>query len=217
MEGPQYYPELCVEPHHPTKKWSTTSFQSTIPMPYFSWAEYRIQNPSVDFTKVQKAASFIANNCNSKNNREALVRNLMKHTSVKSLSGCLHNAESPVGNHDKNLMMQQYLFNLAFENQCEPDYITEKLWGALQSGTLPVYYGAPNIKEHTPPHSVIVANDFENTQELANYLNYLANNHTAYQEHHAWRTQPLPPWFVKKYNFTHTHSDCRICQWAALE
>jgi Glycosyltransferase family 10 (fucosyltransferase) C-term len=49
---------------------------------------------------------------------------------------------------------------LALENQQQDDYTTEKIWGALAAGTLPVYWGAPNIKDHVPPHSIIVVDDF---------------------------------------------------------
>lgn len=31
--------------------------------------------------------------------------------------------------------------------------VAQKLWLTLAAGTLPVYYGAPNIKEHVPGES----------------------------------------------------------------
>lgn len=217
MEGPAYYPQLRIDARHANQLWSTTSFRSTIPLPYFSWAEYQIQSPAVDYSLARKSASFIAKNCRSKNDRESLVRKLMQLTSVQSLSKCLHNAESPVGNSNKRRMMQQYLFTLAFENQCEEDYITEKLWGSLEAGTLPIYYGAPNIHDHVPEKSILSVGDYPSIEALAAHVNYLASNQSAYEEYHAWRKKPLPLWFVRKYNFTHTHSDCRLCQWARAE
>lgn len=45
---------------------------------------------------------------------------------VDSVSSCLHNADKPTGVDDKESIMRQYLFYLAFENQCEDDYISEK-------------------------------------------------------------------------------------------
>ena len=93
------------------------------------------------------------------------------------------------------------------------DYITEKLWGALESGTLPVYYGAPNVKEHVPPNSIIVVQDFADTASLANYLKQVATNKTMYDFYHTWRTKPLPKSFLDKYRMTDTHSSCRMCRW----
>ena len=214
MEGPQYYRRLRPD-NTPNKFWSTTSMKSAVPMPYFSWAEYNIQNPAVDFDRTIKGASFIAHNCNSKNGREDFVRGMISGGfQVDSLSSCLHNAESRVGKSNKESMMRQYLFHLALENQCEEDYVTEKLWGALASGTVPVYYGAPNINEHVPAMSTILADDFESHAVLGDYLTMLSLNKTAYGEYHVWRTKPLPQWFIDKYRFTHTHSACRVCRWA---
>ncbi len=67
------------------------------------------------------------------------------------------------------------------------DYITEKLWGTLASGTLPVYYGAPNIKLHAPAHSIIFVDDYETSQDLANYLIRLTKDKALYESYHAWR------------------------------
>jgi hypothetical protein len=84
----------------------------------------------------------------------------------------------------------------------------------LRSGTLPVYLGAPNVRDHAPSNSIISWHDFPSTHELGTYLIQVANNRTLYESYHTWRTQPLPPAFRKKYDFTHVHSICRICRWA---
>jgi Glycosyltransferase family 10 (fucosyltransferase) C-term len=39
---------------------------------------------------------------------------------------------------NKTDIMKEYLFHLGLENQQQDDYITEKVWGALGAGTLPV-------------------------------------------------------------------------------
>eukprot|EP00978_Attheya_sp_CCMP212_P002672 scaffold5469_cov54-Attheya_sp.AAC.4 len=157
MEGPMYYNKLYIDEdaHKTNQFYATTSFKSEIPLPYFSWAEYDIDKPPIKYENAIRGASFIARNCGSKNNREKVVTDLQEQFQVFSLSACLHNAEPPanVSMSNKILLQQQYLFHLAFENQNIDDYITEKMWGTFQSGTLPVYYGAPNIEEHVPPHS----------------------------------------------------------------
>ena len=82
------------------------------------------------------------------------------------------------------------------------------------SGAVPVYLGASNVKEHVPNNSIIHVDDFENPEELGRYLKSLADDRAAYEKLHEWRSKPLPQWFVAKYNFTHTHSNCRVCRWA---
>jgi hypothetical protein len=219
MEGERYYKQAKVrrKSYRHNQFFATTSFQSEIPLPYFSWTEYAIQHSAVDFDKAIKGASFMANNCGSDNNREKVVLALMDTSfRVESLSGCHHNANPPVGVDmaNKTAVQEQYLFHLAFENQNTDDYITEKLWGALAAGTLPVYLGAPNIKDHVPPHSIIVVDDFPSTQELADYLIRLTKDKALYESYHAWRDQPLDPNFRQKFEFTNTHSTCRMCKWA---
>jgi hypothetical protein len=218
MESSGYYPTLKVDTsaHRVDKYYATTSFQSEIPLPYYSSAEYKIQQPAVQFDKVIKGASFIARNCGSNNDRENVVGLLSKFIRVDSLSACLHNADPPNGMSmdDKGALQREYLFHLAFENTCEDDYITEKLWGTLASGTVPVYYGAPNAKDHAPPNSIISWHDFNDTTKLGEHLAEVAVNKTLYESYQAWRSQPLPQSFHQKYDFTNTHSVCRMCRWA---
>ena len=227
MEGPVYYPELKVDPmawkQH--QFYSTTSLQSEIPIPYFSHTDYPILDSTpVDFTKAIRGAVFVARNCVSSNRREQLVRELKALSSskkddrvvrIESVSSCEHNAELPAGADvsDKQSILNKYLFALAFENQCATDYITEKLWGAFMAGTVPVYYGAPNVRDHAPPHSLILVDDFATTQALMEYLEQVASNQTLYESYHAWRYQSPQP-FGTKFNFTHTHGTCRTCRWA---
>ena len=219
MEGPMYYNSLYIQDgaFKNGQFWSTTSYQSDVPLPYYSYAEYKIQSPSVNYDKAIKGAVFLARNCHSRNGREGIVKKLMdSQLRVDSLSSCLHNAAPPPGVHlsNKKEVMSHYLFYLAFENQNIDDYITEKLWGPLEAGTVPVYMGAPNVKDHAPNRSVIVMDDFATTEELAEYLYKVANDKELYESYHKWRTEPLPPHFRARYDFTQVHSTCRTCRWA---
>lgn len=175
--------------------------------------------PPTNYSSAIKGASFLAKNCGSKNNREKVVKQLIEASfRVDSLSRCLHNADPPEGvtmNMEKTEIMQRYLFHLAFENQNTDDYITEKLWLTLQSGTIPVYLGAPNIEDHfLPKNSFINVNDFSTTQELARYLIKVANNETLYNSYHAWRKEPLPRALMDKYLPVLGRNNCRLCRWA---
>lgn len=158
----------------------------------------------------------MARNCASKNKREQFVKDLIKSPfRVDSLSSCLKNKEPQKGWNmkNKNEIMGKYLFHLSFENQRVDDYITEKLWGALVAGTVPVYFGASNIKEHVPFHGVIFADDYSSRSELAEYLVKVANDRGLYESYHKWRKEPLPQAWNDKYDLTNTHSQCRFCRW----
>jgi Glycosyltransferase family 10 (fucosyltransferase) C-term len=123
MEADKYYPQLRIKDsaYKDNIFYSTTSFRSEVPLPYFSFAEYKIQNPALDYHQAEKAAVFLARNCGSQSGREALVKSLQEsgHFRIDSLSQCLHNAEPPAGVDlgDKVNVMRHYLFYLAFENQ----------------------------------------------------------------------------------------------------
>ena len=48
---------------------------------------------------------------------------------------------------------------------------------------MPVVYGLADYDVIAPPHSYINALDFPNVKNLAEYLKYLDNNDTAYNEY----------------------------------
>ena len=101
---------------------------------------------------------------------------------------------------------------LAFENQNSVDYVTEKLWGAFASGTIPIYYGAPNIAKLIPIDSAVLIQSFKSVEEAAVEIVKMLTVPSVYAKYHAWRYQPLPLHFVRRWNLTHTHSECRLCQ-----
>jgi len=85
LESSQYYGNLQVkeEAYLENQFYSTTSFRSEIPVPYYS-LEHDISSPPVRYDDAIRGASFIARNCDSRSNREEVVRDLMKHTRVDS-------------------------------------------------------------------------------------------------------------------------------------
>ena len=113
MEGPQYYPNLIVDNSDHWQEnqfYSTTSYRSDIPLPYYSRAEFDIwQNDYVPFDVGIKGGAFLARNCGSRNDRESLLTNMidavksiseMSNTTshalrIDSLSDCVHSADPP--------------------------------------------------------------------------------------------------------------------------
>eukprot|EP00667_Euglena_gracilis_P008900 EG_transcript_9029 len=163
---------------------------------------------------------WVAHNCIAFNNRHRYVEALMKHVNVHSFGDCLRNREWPDAlagterrrnkdGHGRDHIMgkrggipklassgleatlQRYKFYLSFENQNCEDYVSEKFFRALYSGTVPVVLGPPNIEEYKPAaKSVINAADFKTPKDLADYLNWLHHNDTAYNEYLAYKSDP---------------------------
>jgi hypothetical protein len=71
----------------------------------------------------------------------------------------------------KNEIFQKYRFSICYENaQGFPGYITEKILDSFMGGCIPIYLGAPNIKQHIPPEAFIDKRDFDSYEELYRYL-----------------------------------------------
>ena len=115
------------------------------------------------------------------------------------------------GGRDDSYKPIDYKFYLSFENQLHcRDYITEKLWkNAYSNDAVPIVWGATkgDYEAVAPPNSFIFAEDYT-PQELAEYIQYLDKNHTAYAEYFRWRTmQPGDmPMHGRRGGF------CQICR-----
>ncbi|XP_023323942.1 alpha-(1,3)-fucosyltransferase 10 isoform X2 [Eurytemora carolleeae] len=107
---------------------------------------------------------YVQSGCDTPSNRDIWVQEFMKYIQVDSLGSCLTNKDLPgsirgsenMQNSDFYAEISKYKFMLTLENAVCPDYITEKLWRALQLGVIPIYLGAPNVDEYLPnPTSII--------------------------------------------------------------
>ena len=83
-----------------------------------------------------------------------------------------------------------YKFYLSFENANCMDYITEKFFTALRTEeVIPIALGGRSRTDYdkaAPPHSYIHVNEFPSVAELAQKLEYLSKNETAYKEYFWW-------------------------------
>lgn len=59
----------------------------------------------------------------------------------------------------------------SFETSISQDYVTEELWLALEAGCLPLYLGAPNIKDfHPSADSIINLADTETRKSIVSII-----------------------------------------------
>jgi hypothetical protein len=80
----------------------------------------------------------------------------------------------------------------AMENSVELDYVTEKVYQALEAGCVPIYFGAPNVNEYIPDmEGIIDYSQLRSPSALLTELERLANNQTAYEQKLAWKQMPL--------------------------
>ena len=73
--------------------------------------------------------------------------------------------------------VRKYKFSFALENSIGPSgYITEKIWDSFQAGTVPIYYGAPNILHYIPENCFIDFSKFKNMNDLYSYIHDMKDN-----------------------------------------
>lgn len=74
---------------------------------------------------------------------------------------------------DKHNTLRRYRFTIAYENLAFPGYVTEKLIDGLVSGTVPVYWGAPDIAQHVPPEACVNAVDCGSTRSIVDRMEHM--------------------------------------------
>jgi glycosyltransferase involved in cell wall biosynthesis len=82
-------------------------------------------------------------------------------------------------------ILKNFRFCFAYENiRGIPGYVTEKIFDCFRAGTVPIYWGAPNISHTIPKNCFISREDFPDnaslyaylaTMEEERYLSYLEN------------------------------------------
>lgn len=142
-------------------------------------------------------AAYIASN--PMPHRDSYVAELMRHVPIDSFGSCLRNASIEGfiarGRHEgarASMLsaLSRYKFYLTFENSITTDYVTEKVFQALACGVVPIYLGAPNVRDFMPADDAIIdASDFASPRELAKYLRFLDDDSAAYAKHLRWKRE----------------------------
>jgi alpha-1,4-fucosyltransferase len=146
----------------------------------------------------------------------------MKHFPVDSFGRCLNNMDyetagaaeyrgNPADLSLTRQIMARYKFVISHENALIRDYVSEKVFFALQVGVIPVYRGAPNIDRYVPSHSIVNSAAFGSVADLAVYLHALLRDADAYASYLAWKTRPPEPHMVRLVAISSDTMFERIC------
>lgn len=117
------------------------------------------------FKKHSRFCNFVySNGKNAMAFRENIFQELSKYKKVDS-GGRLHNnIGGPVA--DKADFMPNYKFTIAVENTSAPGYTTEKLLDAWAYGTVPIYYGNPDIGKEFNEEAFINCHKYNSIEEI---------------------------------------------------
>jgi hypothetical protein len=67
---------------------------------------------------------------------------------------------------DKHAFLARHTFTIAFENDSQPGYTTEKLIEAMLAGTIPIYWGDPLVGRDFDTRSFLSAHDSPSLDDL---------------------------------------------------
>ena len=95
--------------------------------------------------------------------------------------------------------ISKYKFTIAFENQSYPHYVTEKIWHPFLVGSIPIYWGCPQVAQMFNPAAFINCHDYCSLDEVVSRVQEIDNDHELYLK---YATAPpfLPDSLI--YNFT---------------
>jgi hypothetical protein len=207
------------------------NFKSTFLFSYFSPSIMDVVNRPLpkDFIKTKTKSApilWIAKNCRATNGREKYIEQLMKYVDVHSYGDCLNNMPFPPDKSRSDLIAE-YKFYLSIENSNCDDYATEKLYDTLALSAVPIVDGPPTYEGYIPTNrSVVYMDAYPDPKNLADYINFLHNNDTAYLEYLSFRQQAidiapknrLEPKFISRWNdtmaFNQKSSYCSVCRGA---
>lgn len=160
-----------------------------------------------DIEKKQGFCSFVVRNPNCER-RNVFFHKLSAYKQVDS-GGPLFNNIGRVLDYGDAAMkakiewLQDYKFNICFENSSYPGYATEKLYEAYIGGTIPIYWGSPTIEVDFNPRAFLNWYDYGSDEALIEAVIELDNNPDKYRQMYM---EPLFSKYVNRFmkfeNFT---------------
>lgn len=100
---------------------------------------------SIEKKKKTQFCSFVVSNDQGDSIRSDFFEALSAYKTVNSGGKFQNNIGMPDGVADKYEFQKKHKFSLCFENSSHLGYITEKLVQGFAAGTVPIYWGAPDV------------------------------------------------------------------------
>lgn len=139
-------------------------------------AEREAQAPDSLWARAKtRFCNFVASNSRLGNTqvRERFVRQLMTHRPVDCPGRVFNNTQPlPPNVRGSNAwlakleFLSSYRFTIAFENTSADGYITEKIVHPFIAGSIPVYWGSPDVAERYNPDAFVNCHDFGSFGEV---------------------------------------------------
>lgn len=158
-----------------------------------------VKSPVADLRAQLKAktkfANFIVSNPRGPE-RNRFFKMLNRRKGVDSGGRHFNNLGTPIINKQK--FIRDYKFTLAFENSSTPGYTTEKILEAMLAGSIPIYWGNPEIAKDFNPQSFIDVSSFPSFEAAIDHILEVDRNDELYLSYlrEPWFNHNTPPsWF----------------------
>lgn len=176
--------------------WMTYHLDSDVVLPYYDVTFLtRLFIPPLP--KNKNVCMLISSMINQSKRQEYLLE-LMRYLSIDSYGKWQNNCLLPNdrGYLTKLELMKDYRFTIAFENAIGKDYVTEKFFDPLLSGSVPIYWGAPNIETFSPgDNSFLDVRQYPEPKKLAEDILEYCEDNEKYNHFFEWKTNSLNPTF----------------------
>lgn len=165
-------------------------------------------------------ALVVISNCNSITNRNHIISTLRLHGVSINGAGLCESTNYVITPDPSDVSVYQseilaasaHRFLFALENTIESSYITEKLHHAYLSGAIPIVWNRGVVEKYVPENSFLSVDDYDDVPRLAQHINYLTRNDTAYMEYFRWKDRGLPSETVKMLFRSIDLVGCQLCE-----
>lgn len=125
--------------------------------------------------------SFVVSNGVGNSIRFDFFNELSKYKRVNSGGRFQNNIGLPSGVPDKYDFQQKHKFSICFENSSHPGYITEKLVQGFAAGTVPIYWGAPDVSGIFNEKAMVVVKGMYDIPRAIDQIKIIDNDDDLYR------------------------------------
>ncbi len=221
IESVVHYPQLA-DPSFLSRFDLTMTYQRTCDVlwgyvPFYSNADNleRALGAPPQPKDAGKAVVMFVSSRVDRSGRTSYLRELMRHIPIDSYGRLLNNVrlQGDGGRSTKLRQIARYPFTIAFENSIADDYVTEKFYDPLVAGSVPLYLGAPNVRELAPSEDCFIdVTQYESPRRLAEHLRTLLANPVDYERLFSWKQRPFQPGFRQFLDQQRSHPWVRLCE-----
>lgn len=134
----------------------------------------------IDNNVDKEFCSFVCSNGNADLMRDKIFEEISKYKCVASGGRYLNNIGLPNGVDSKLEFQRKFKFSLALENTSFKGYTTEKLVEAFAAGSVPIYWGDPDVKKYFNEKAFINILDYPTLEDAIEEVRRIDQDSNAY-------------------------------------